>query len=259
VEVVMNQQESLFRAILDEPWDDAHRLVYADWLEDNDQADRGRFIRVQVALAKLLPDDPRIPALQREEKRLAQGRRTLWKAEVPKLKGITWGDFRRGFLDKAVFHTAYRFRMHARQVVSSAPIEVVQVRSLSSLLALAGSPHLARVRELILDGARPRLGMDQSGIFMALADAEHLGRLKRLSLRDDSLDRSEVRSLAGAKVFPSLEELDMGANFLQDDTIRYLVGSASFGKLRRLNLAPNSFSDAGKQTLREKFGERVVL
>jgi uncharacterized protein (TIGR02996 family) len=43
--------EALLRAVLDEPADDAHRLVYADWCEDNGDTDRAEFVRVQLMIA----------------------------------------------------------------------------------------------------------------------------------------------------------------------------------------------------------------
>lgn len=47
--------EKLLRAILERPEDDTPRLVYADWLVDNGQPERGEFVRVQLELAKLGP------------------------------------------------------------------------------------------------------------------------------------------------------------------------------------------------------------
>jgi uncharacterized protein (TIGR02996 family) len=47
--------DAFLQAILDAPADDTPRLVYADWLEEHGQPDRGEFIRVQCALARL-PD-----------------------------------------------------------------------------------------------------------------------------------------------------------------------------------------------------------
>ena len=44
--------DPLFQAVLDDPSDDV-RLVYADWCEENDQAKRAEFIRLQVKLAQL--------------------------------------------------------------------------------------------------------------------------------------------------------------------------------------------------------------
>lgn len=44
-------------AIIADPLDDVHRLVYADWLEEHDQPERAEFIRVQCELAKLDQSD----------------------------------------------------------------------------------------------------------------------------------------------------------------------------------------------------------
>lgn len=41
----------LLAAILDDPADNARRLVYADWLEEHGQQERGEFIRVQIEIA----------------------------------------------------------------------------------------------------------------------------------------------------------------------------------------------------------------
>ena len=54
------------RAIRADPDADAVRLAYADWLEDDGDADRAEFIRVQCALAER-PDDG---ALRKRERRL---------------------------------------------------------------------------------------------------------------------------------------------------------------------------------------------
>lgn len=41
---------ALLAAILAEPWDDFHRLAYADWLEEAGDGARAEFIRVQLRL-----------------------------------------------------------------------------------------------------------------------------------------------------------------------------------------------------------------
>lgn len=43
---------ALLRAILEAPADDAPRLVYADWLEENGQTERAEFIRTQIELVR---------------------------------------------------------------------------------------------------------------------------------------------------------------------------------------------------------------
>lgn len=45
----------LLRDVLDNPDSDAPRLVYADWLRENDQWERGEFVAIQCELATLPP------------------------------------------------------------------------------------------------------------------------------------------------------------------------------------------------------------
>jgi uncharacterized protein (TIGR02996 family) len=42
------EQAALLATVLDNPGDDTPRLVLADWLEENGQAERARFIRAQI-------------------------------------------------------------------------------------------------------------------------------------------------------------------------------------------------------------------
>ena len=46
--------DGFLAAILAEPDDDAHRLIFADWLEDAGQTERAEFVRLQCRLAVLL-------------------------------------------------------------------------------------------------------------------------------------------------------------------------------------------------------------
>src|SRR5262249_10550078 len=62
---------AFLEAILDEPDEDAHRLVYADWLDEQGRrSERGEFIRVQCRRARLLEKDPEQIDLERKEKDL---------------------------------------------------------------------------------------------------------------------------------------------------------------------------------------------
>lgn len=45
----LNQSNALLQAILDNPADDLRRLVYADWLEENGEAERADFMRAWMA------------------------------------------------------------------------------------------------------------------------------------------------------------------------------------------------------------------
>lgn len=52
---LLDQRAAFLRAICEEPGEDAHRLVYADFLEEDGEADMAEFVRVQCELAKLAP------------------------------------------------------------------------------------------------------------------------------------------------------------------------------------------------------------
>jgi uncharacterized protein (TIGR02996 family) len=56
----MDDPIAFLDAIRDAPDDDAHRLVYADWLDERDQGEQAAFLRAHVALARFLGrgDDP---------------------------------------------------------------------------------------------------------------------------------------------------------------------------------------------------------
>ena len=54
----MSDGDALLRAVLACPEDDSARLVYADWLQENDQEAWAELIRVQVELARPAPEHP---------------------------------------------------------------------------------------------------------------------------------------------------------------------------------------------------------
>ncbi len=53
----MTTADALLRAILVDPFDDAARMVFADWLEEQGQGLRAEFVRVQIARSKLPEKD----------------------------------------------------------------------------------------------------------------------------------------------------------------------------------------------------------
>src|SRR5262249_44939758 len=55
----LSDHDGILRAICDEPGEDLHRLIYADWCDENGLHDRAEFIRVQVALEAMPVPPPR--------------------------------------------------------------------------------------------------------------------------------------------------------------------------------------------------------
>jgi uncharacterized protein (TIGR02996 family) len=74
----MRRAEDLLQAILENPDEDAPRLIYADWLEEHGQRDRAQFIRVQCRLAQLPEDDPHRPDLEAREQELLDAHGDEW-------------------------------------------------------------------------------------------------------------------------------------------------------------------------------------
>ncbi len=86
--------EALLRAVFQNPDDDTLRLVFADFLEENDQSDRAALIRLQIEKARHKAKSDRGKELAKEEKELLAKVRT---AVEPLPEGMR-AAFRRGFL-----------------------------------------------------------------------------------------------------------------------------------------------------------------
>src|SRR4051812_22569331 len=108
--------------------DDAPRLVYADWLEENGQAHRAEFIRLQCRLATMSEDDPERSDLQDREWELATVYRDEWRKELPAWARKEPFAFRRGFVGRLSM-TATPFLKHGEALFRVAPLEELHLRS----------------------------------------------------------------------------------------------------------------------------------
>jgi uncharacterized protein (TIGR02996 family) len=96
----MSTEAALLRTIRDTPDDDTARLVYADFVEEEGDAARGEFIRVQVALARLPDDDPRRAALEDREHELLAENEDRWLDLPADADGLAEWEFERGFVNE---------------------------------------------------------------------------------------------------------------------------------------------------------------
>src|SRR4051812_10743016 len=69
-QATMTNAAAFLQAIREEPDDDALRLVFADWLDDNGQPEQAELIRLQCRLARLGEDDPECAGLERRQREL---------------------------------------------------------------------------------------------------------------------------------------------------------------------------------------------
>ena len=274
----MTHNEAFLHAIIENPDDDAPRLVYADWLEERGDP-RGEFIRVQCELAALAPGAPSWELARRlEQLWMARGEtwlqpfRDALRERSLSLRDLFYGcvdvplgpTFSRGFLED-VSMTADHFLTLADTLFRLTPIrKAVLYEARDHVSAVAGSPYPARLTALGLHG-RPNLfvpgefpdydpGPDWfapigSGGARLLAASPHLGRLTALDLGSNEIDDAGVEALAACPGLARLTELVLSDNRVGDTGAQALAASSHLGRLCVLNLAGNYIGYAGARAL----------
>lgn len=94
----MTHEDAFLQAIVEEPDDDAMRLIFADWLDEHDSP-RGEFIRAQCEILQLPPQHPRRRQLHTRAVQLFRQHAQEWVGPLrPFLLRCL---FRRGFVESA--------------------------------------------------------------------------------------------------------------------------------------------------------------
>jgi uncharacterized protein (TIGR02996 family) len=87
----MTHEGAFLQVILENPDDDAPRLIYADWLDENGQPERAEFIRIERQLAKLTEVETRWQELEaRKEQLLWVAYRENWAQQFG--VAMSWGN-----------------------------------------------------------------------------------------------------------------------------------------------------------------------
>jgi uncharacterized protein (TIGR02996 family) len=224
-------EERILDAVRKATDDDGPRLVAADWYDDRDDP-RGRFIRVQLALARLSPYDSRRVRFEREERELLGLYGKLWMSTLAaKATGIV---FRRGFIDELNM-TARQFLASAEEVFSFAPIRQLHLLDAGqNLPAVLASPFLARLAGLSIYAQY----LGGTGHFTALlAGSPSLKNLKQLRIGRNRLRDDDLTQFVQSPLADSLEDLDLHENELTDEIAASLGEAGTFPKLCRLNVS----------------------
>ncbi|MBN9119150.1 MAG: TIGR02996 domain-containing protein [Planctomycetes bacterium] len=201
--------DGLRAAILAQPDDDTLRLIYADWLQENDQPDRAAFVRAQVAIAQAEPFGPQFRERVRAADKL-QGAHPEWGQHVRQKHRALSGWFARGFIER-VHVDAASFPRHAAELFAAEPVRSVQVTRFASpaggtvsLVPFFQVPELDRVTRLDLTG----LQLSESELEL-LADAPELVNLTDLCLRGNAVQPVWLGELLTGLAMPALAGLDL--------------------------------------------------
>jgi uncharacterized protein (TIGR02996 family) len=158
----MSDHDALLRAICAHPDDDTPRLVFADFLEENGEADRAGFVRAQVELARTPAWEPFAVYCRHRRPEWSDGapfRRTL--PPLPEGWHVTWGEppFRRGLGWRVNVASLRAWEEAAPRLFDRAPIGELHLNTsattLDDLRRFAAAAWLARLRVVHLDGASP--------------------------------------------------------------------------------------------------------
>ena len=179
----MTERDAMLGGIAENPDDDARRLVFSDWLEENGDLARADFFRVQCALASDLPDERR-QSLRRRERELLDSHRRDWIAATGlPLEAV---GFRRG-------------------LIAAARLSAWDARMLEA-------PWLAGLEELDLSALA--LGSDELAAFARKA---RLPALRKLLLNDNGITDAGALALASATGSPRLDAVYLFGNPISED------------------------------------------
>lgn len=258
--------------------DDAPRLIYADWLDEQGDADRAEFIRVQVQRANLPSWDAAQVRLRLREQELLKRHGEEWLAELPAIKGARWEGFRRGIVAEVSFTSFEAMRQSAHSCRAVAPVEAVTVRWPRRREGRRTVLPIAELRELTLTGhpdyeafewvaESPQLStlrrLTARGLWgeslELLVASPHLANLKSLRVPENNLGNEGIFALTRSASLSALEELDFSSQsrherYIDDPVIRAagmgaLMGWSGLARVRSLSLTGNDLSRDGLRAL----------
>ncbi len=242
--------ERLLREIREKPDDDAPRMVYADWLlsssTDPDDHARAELIHTQCGLDRVHPTD--VPARHHQAVALLKKHKRFWLAPLRQANIHGNWEFRRGFLDAGKL-TARRFVEVAPKLFELAPMlrALTFPEASNELVALAGSPHLARLDDISLHQMCKCGGCKIQLELPSLFRSEHVSNLRRLVLSGCRIESDNAELLFGSKQLDKVRVLDLHDNRITSFGLATLVDRPH--TYTKLILAGNPLGDAGAVAL----------
>jgi uncharacterized protein (TIGR02996 family) len=238
----MSTESGLLHAIREKPEEDTPRLIYADWLDENEQPERAEFIRLQCRLANLDEYDPERPHLEWRERVLLRKHKKAWGKAVAKYTSRF--AFHRGFIDEIAI-TAAKFLENADTLFSITPLEQLRPLQVGARWnEFLASPQLQRLHGLDLNCSS--LGTTRGQV---LGACEQLEDLHELNIDKNRLRPAGMIAILGSRHLSNLRRLFVSQNEAGDAALTAMRDNTHFTHLRDLNLASNRIGSAGATRL----------
>ncbi len=258
-------RDALLADVRAAPDEDGPRWVAADWyLQQEDPADRarGELIGIQLTLAGLDADDPRIPALRDEENALLDRYKRVWvgrfkgaRIEYGPTDGKRWvrsnptrWTFERGFVDTVQMALA-DFLDNAEVLLGEEPVRMVDLTQARGRVGrfVQECPRLEGLRGLSL--SRQKLGDEDAE---ALWTCTRFDALESLHVSNCGLGvKRSARTFALEARMPRLTALNVAANKIKDKGVASLATNPVLQSVEQLVLVSNGIGSAGARALVE--------
>ena len=231
----MTDRDALIAAIHADPDDDTARLVYADWLQENGQAERADFIRAEIEAARAEPFGPQARRAAQRASKLLDAHRSIW---IRHLHGgfAEWPRFRARFRGTSL-RGANRVRTACGRTLqrgAGAFAQTVSVRRNGRSHLVPVAPRIAVLASAPAAGTLLALFVEDE--FAGLSTCPHLAGLRELSLRDNPVPPAWLAEVLRGS-FPELMSLDLADNPHLGPRLAESLPAAHHRELRKLDLS----------------------
>ena len=160
---MLSDGQMLLKAICADPDNDLPRLVYADYLEENGQAERAAFIRLQCEFVrKCLSGEGFDEDIRRHLGSAWAVHESTWRKELPRIPGVTWDVvFHRGFIERVIVDTDTILHDNAEAILGFTPIHHLCIRRFGGATSVTLLPALRHLKSAIITHDRTSRAIDE--------------------------------------------------------------------------------------------------
>lgn len=265
------EEYSFLNQIRLQPEDITARLIYADWLEENEDP-RSELIRLQCEKFELLPADPDLHTLKSRERELLDLHADSWLEPLGQL-GNPFITFDRGLLSNVVVDAEW-FVKNSKALFELLPsVSKVRLRNVRSMINAVAKLDCSHLAELDFSGNLLRheeiVLLGQNGLFARLESLNldmnrlsnlncftresrrlpngmqaPIGELKSLDVDSNCVSTRRGQPAISDDLTTSLQHLDLSRNVNQYQTPLDLFACiAACGGLRSLEMDCNRIGD----------------